>query len=125
MGAQRQTIMFADVRRGFMSVPRLFVLPFLVSVCFAVQVAGNVRQDGNVYICVGQDTVQTPWKNPFLSPAFGQGGISLTDIVPPPELRAHDLTRGDACGVSPFNLGPPRKPIECQIIHSDGRGRFH
>ncbi len=109
-----------------MHISRFLILLLLVSVCFAAQVPGNLRQDGNVYICVGPETVQTSWNNPFPRPSFSQNGISLTHIVPPPEFRAHDITV-DVRGASLLGSlsRTPLEAISCQVIHSDGRRQFH
>jgi hypothetical protein len=86
-------------------------------------VPAHARQLGNVYLCVGPENVQSPVENPFHRPAFGQNGISLTHIVPPPEFRGHDLTRVDASEVGLFRT--PRKLISHgQGIHSDELGDF-
>jgi hypothetical protein len=110
-----------------MYFPRLLILPLLVSVCFAAQVPGHLRPLGNAYECVGPETVQSPWKNPLSRPALGQDGVSLENIVPPPEFRARDLKMVDARGVSLFDglFRAPRKPISCQGTVGDGRASYH
>jgi hypothetical protein len=113
-----------------MYIPRLLVLLLGVSVGLAAQVSGHVRHVGNVYECVvGPETEQSPWKNPFTEPAFGQHAISLTRIVPPPEFRAHHLTMVDERRVSAFDfdslLRTLLKPISCQAGYGTGRASFH
>jgi hypothetical protein len=85
MATNKRELIVETYARRFMYIPRLLILPLLVSVSFAAKLPGNVRWPGNAFECVG------PWKNPFLRPAFDQNGISLTQIVPPPEFRARDL----------------------------------
>jgi len=97
-------------------IPRLLILPLLISVCVAAQpVPGNVKLLGKRYACVEPEPQAEPaWiKNLFPRPvlfqrlptsSFHQDGMSLARIVPPPEFRVDDFTVVDTSGVT--LLGP-------------------
>ena len=101
---------------GFMYIPRLLILPLLVSICVA-QLPGNIRKIGENYLCIETEPLAEPpewvkklFPRPVLFqqlPAFRQqDGNVLTRIIPPPEFRAtRDLKMVDMSGVSLFLPG--------------------
>jgi hypothetical protein len=117
-----------------MRIQRLLILPLLVSVCVAQSLPGNFKKDRKSYLCIEMEPLAAPpeWmKSLFPRPVLFQplasfrqhDGSILTHIIPPPEFRAHNLTRVDASGVSLFRT--PHGPSLCYGIRSDAQGRFH
>src|SRR5438552_11012525 len=116
-----------------MHIPRFLILPLLISVCVAAQpVPGNVRKLGNRSICIepGPQPEPPAWMKEvfprrvsFPTTAFRSDEAILKRIISPPELRAQDLTRVDANGVSP--PAPHLHPSRCITVYVDENGRVH
>jgi hypothetical protein len=118
-----------------MHIPRLLILPLLVSVYVAQPLPGNARLlQRHSYICSETWPVAVPpWmKNLFPRPvvfqqspttAFPQDESTLTRIATPPEFRPHDFTMVDASGTILFRV--PGGSLLCHGIHSDAQGRVH
>jgi hypothetical protein len=119
-----------------MYIPRLLILPLLISVCVAAQpVPGNIRKLGKRYICIEPGPVAEPpaWiKNLFPRPVLLQqvpttafrpeGGIPK-HIIPPPEFRVHDFTIVDASRVG--LLAPRWRLCDGINVYVDEKGRIH
>ena len=118
-----------------MHIPRLLILPLLISVCVTAQpVPGNIRRLGNRYmLCIepGPEAEPPAWmKNLFPRPvlfqplpttAFRPDGAVLKHIIAPPELRVHDFTM--ASGGQPASS--PWHPCRGINVYADEKGRIH
>ena len=118
-----------------MHIPRLLILPLLISVCVAAQpVPGNTRLPGNMrlpgyrFLCIESEPKPPAWiKNLFPRPVLSQqlpttDGTILKHIIPPSEFLVHNLTLADPSGLC---LLAPRPLCDGICVHVDEKGRIH
>jgi hypothetical protein len=108
-----------------MSFSRLFIVPFVISMCAAAKAAPKPHY---AYFCPSPPQ----YKNPFpqkvvfeqLPTAFEQNGSDFSKVIPPPEFRSHDFLLVVATEAS-LIFHSLSAPAGCQLIHIDAKGRIH
>jgi hypothetical protein len=120
-----------------MQIPRLLILPFLISVCVMAQpVPGNTRLPFHSYfLCTDwwqepvlpptwiEDLFTRPVRSEQLPTTFvRQNGTILNHITPPPDFLVHNSTM-----VVPSGLCRLAHPRACfgLCVHVDEKSRIH